>query len=71
VSAFKLGTCSNIVPIRRRRNPDDRSGLDDDEARILRCVATAAIMQASAVSTELREELTAEANLSTNRLNGV
>jgi hypothetical protein len=27
--------------VRRRRNPDDRTGLDEDEARILRCVATA------------------------------
>jgi len=57
--------------VRRRRNPDNRTGLDDDEAVILKCVATAAIMQASAVPTELREELTVEANLSTNRLSGV
>ena len=57
--------------VRQRRNLDNRTGLDDDEARILKCVATAAIMQASAVPTELREELTVEANLSTNRLSGV
>jgi hypothetical protein len=53
--------------VRRRENRDNPTGLDEDEARILRCVATAAIMQASAVPTEL----TAEANLSTNRLSGV
>ena len=57
--------------VRRRRNPDNRTGLDDDEAVILKCVATAAIMQASAVPTELREELTAEVNISANRLSDV
>jgi hypothetical protein len=57
--------------VRRRRNRDGRIDLDEDEERILRCVATAASMQASAVPAELREELTAEANLATNRSSGV
>ena len=49
--------------VHRRKNRDNRTGLDEDEEQILRCVAPAAIMQVNMVPTELRQELAGGANL--------
>jgi hypothetical protein len=50
--------------VRRRKNPDNRTDLDEDDEQVLRCVATAAIMQANAGPAQLRQELTGGADLS-------
>jgi hypothetical protein len=43
--------------VRRRTNGDNSTGLDEDEERILRCVATAAVMQRKTVPTMLQLQL--------------
>jgi len=50
--------------VRRRRNGDNRTDLDEDEEQILRCVATYAIMQRKAVPTMLQLQLADGPNLS-------
>jgi hypothetical protein len=50
--------------VQRRRNGDDRTGLDEDEERILRCVATAAVMQRKTGPTMLQLQLAGGPNLS-------
>jgi hypothetical protein len=50
--------------VRRRRNGDDRTDLDEDEEQILRCVATAAVMQRKTVPTMLQLQLAGGPNLS-------
>jgi hypothetical protein len=50
--------------IHRRKNRDSRNDLDEDEEKILRCVATAAVMRQGTVFTELQQGLVDQANLS-------
>jgi hypothetical protein len=54
----------NIDKTVRRRNGANRTGLDEDEERILRCVATAAVMQRQTVPTMLQLQLAGGPNLS-------
>jgi hypothetical protein len=50
--------------VRRRKTLDNRTDLDEDDEQVLRCVATASIMQANAGPAQPRQELTGGAGLS-------
>jgi hypothetical protein len=50
--------------IHRRKDRDSRNDLDEDEERILRCVAMAAVMRQGTVFTKLQQGLVDQANLS-------